>query len=75
MNAQTTLGPRCDLRVDQLRPHLNNAVADRKRCPGPATHRYRSPEMVDGYWRHRCEEHAALLDRSVCTVEQLAGAL
>ncbi len=41
-------------------------------CTATPTHRWRAPEMVEGFWGLRCTPHAAALDRSHCTVELLA---
>ena len=67
----TSSEPRCDIGGDYHYPRLDGPAVYRQPCTAPPTHRYRSPGMVDGHWQHRCDPHAAWLDRSICTVETL----
>jgi hypothetical protein len=61
----------CDIGGDYLERHDRPAIY-REPCPQPPTHRYRTAGMVEGFWGGRCSQHAAWLDRSICTVEPLA---
>ena len=43
-------------------------------CRNEPAVRYRTSAMVAGHWQYRCDQHALLLSRAVCTVEPLAVA-
>lgn len=63
---------RCDVGGNYFWPMVDGPAVYEPPCEATATHRYRSPGMVEGHWQYRCAQHVGWLDRNVCTVEPLS---